>query len=170
MPTILAIIFWNFTMFQYRSDLPKVKRNLISNIAKLVCQLPHELPNDLGLQKIRKYKKMSILGGAQFPVSLSEIKLWQQQQQISKFYCSVQFYWISLFCSKYFIRDCLSKQAFGYKTAQCPSNFILFRHFLKLHSISSIFNKNVKQDSRVEIPTLMVLSKHYFVYLVQVKI
>ena len=53
--TILVIIFWNFTMSQYRSKSPKVKRNLVSSIASLVYELPHELPNDLrilGNQKI----------------------------------------------------------------------------------------------------------------------
>ena len=57
---ILIIIFWNFTILQYRSDSPQVKRNLISSIANLVYELPHELPNDLRLRKsqeIRKYQK-----------------------------------------------------------------------------------------------------------------
>ena len=31
---------------------------------------------------------------------------------ISNFPDSVLFYWISLFCCKYFVRDCLSKQIF----------------------------------------------------------
>ena len=44
---ILVIIFCNFTIFQYRSDSPQVKGNLVSSIANLVCELPHELPNDL---------------------------------------------------------------------------------------------------------------------------
>ena len=48
--TILLIIFWNFTIFQYRSGSPQVKRNLISSIAHLVYELPYELPNNLGLR------------------------------------------------------------------------------------------------------------------------
>ena len=34
-------------MFQYRSDLPQVKRNLISNISNLVHKLSGKLSNDL---------------------------------------------------------------------------------------------------------------------------
>ena len=39
-PTILVIIYWNFTIFQYRSDSPQVKGNFISSIANLVFELP----------------------------------------------------------------------------------------------------------------------------------
>ena len=46
--TFLIIIFWNFTIFWYRSNSPQVKRNLISSIGNLVYELPHELLNDLG--------------------------------------------------------------------------------------------------------------------------
>ena len=48
---------------------------------------------------------------AQHPVSTPEIKLWQKQskttqKQKSNYCCPVQFYWISLFCSKYFVQYC----------------------------------------------------------------
>ena len=49
-PTIMVIIFWNFTMFYYRPDEPQVKRNVISSKVNLVYALPHELPNDLRLK------------------------------------------------------------------------------------------------------------------------
>ena len=45
--TIVVIISRKLTMFQYRSESPQVKRNLISTISNLVYELPHELPNDL---------------------------------------------------------------------------------------------------------------------------
>ena len=48
--TILVIILWNFEIFYYRSDSPQVKQNLISGIANLVFELPHELPNNLRLR------------------------------------------------------------------------------------------------------------------------
>ena len=41
------IIFWNFSMFQYRPDSPQVKQNLISTITNFVRELPHELQNGL---------------------------------------------------------------------------------------------------------------------------
>ena len=47
---ILVIIFWNFTIFQYSSHSPQSKPNSISSIAKLVYELPPELPNDLRLR------------------------------------------------------------------------------------------------------------------------
>ena len=37
-------------MFQYRSDQPQIKRNVISNIANMVYEFPQELPNDLSLR------------------------------------------------------------------------------------------------------------------------
>ena len=49
-PTILVIILWNFTIFQYRSDSSQVKRNLISIVANFAYELPHELLNDLRLR------------------------------------------------------------------------------------------------------------------------
>ena len=49
LPTILVIIFWNFTVFQDRSDSPQGKQNLISSIANVVYELPHELSNNLRL-------------------------------------------------------------------------------------------------------------------------
>ena len=85
---------------------------MIFSIANLVYELPHELPSNLRLRILGNIRKISNLGAdiAQCPVSLPEIKLWQQQskniqKQISNFSCPVQFYWISLFCSKYFAQD-----------------------------------------------------------------
>ena len=49
--TILVIIFLNFTMFQYRSDLLHEKRKLISNITNFAYELPNELKNDLRHRK-----------------------------------------------------------------------------------------------------------------------
>ena len=37
-------------MFLYRLDQPQVKRNVISSIANMVYELPHELPNNLRLR------------------------------------------------------------------------------------------------------------------------
>ena len=55
-PTILVIIFLNFKISQYRSDLPQVKGNLIFSIANLVYELPHELPNDLRFRILGNWK------------------------------------------------------------------------------------------------------------------
>ena len=74
--TILVIICWNFTVFWYRSASPQVKRNLISSIANLVYELPHELRNNVGLRILaafstrggrarcqqKKKKRLRILG------------------------------------------------------------------------------------------------------------
>ena len=124
-------------MFYYRPDQPQVKQNVISNIANLVYELLHKLPNnlrlrhfhrwregakcphkkkkDLGSQEIRKYLKNLNLGGdiAQRPVCPPKIKPWLQQsknvlKQMSNLPCPVQFPKISLSCSKYLARDCRS--------------------------------------------------------------
>ena len=75
-------------MFQYRSDEPQVKRNLISRIANLVYELPHKLPNNLRLDlwKLRVIRKIPNLGVdiAQRPVSLQEIKFLQSQSKKKK--------------------------------------------------------------------------------------
>ena len=96
--TILVIIFWNFTMFQYRSKSPQVKRNLLSSITNLVYKLPHELLNELRLGILAKTRKKTLKKHA---------------KQISNFSFQVQFYWISLLlldfvqsCSRYFFQDC----------------------------------------------------------------
>ena len=98
----LVIMFWNFTMSWYRSELTQVKRNLISSIINFPCELPFVLPSSgrpriLGNQEI--LEQITNLGGdiAQHPVSLPQIKLWQQQSKyrekcISNFSCPVQFY------------------------------------------------------------------------------
>ena len=49
---ILVIIYWNLKMFQYRSESPQVKRNLISSITNLVYELSNDLkPRILGNQE-----------------------------------------------------------------------------------------------------------------------
>ena len=92
LPAILVIIFWNFTMFQYRSKSPQVKQYLVSSMVNLV----YELPNDLrvasrvserlktqGRRKLGNIGKISNFVGdvAQCTVSPREIKLCQQQSK-----------------------------------------------------------------------------------------
>ena len=143
--TILVIIFWNFAMFQYRSDSPQAKRNLIFSIANLLYELPHELPNDLrliGTYDFRKYQKNLKFGWKHslVPSFLSRIQtlsiaVKNTQKHIPNFSFLVQFYRITPFCSKYLVRDCLSKQNFGPNPAQFFSNsnfltyFITSKHF-----------------------------------------
>ena len=47
---ILVIIFWNFKLFQYRSDSPQIKRNLALSITNLLYELPPKLPNEFRLR------------------------------------------------------------------------------------------------------------------------
>ena len=54
-PTITDITLWNTWRFQYRFHSPQVKWYLLSSTRNIVYELPHELPNDLRLKKIRKY-------------------------------------------------------------------------------------------------------------------
>lgn len=46
---IILVIFWNRSYFEYTSNSPHIKRNLISVVTNLVYELPHEAPNDLYL-------------------------------------------------------------------------------------------------------------------------
>ena len=104
---ILIIIFWKFTMLQYR-------QKLITSTTKLV----YDLPNDLRiLGNIGKIWNMGVISSIissnnlKYPVFLPKIKLRRQQsksllKQILKLCSPVQFYTISLLCSKCFVRDC----------------------------------------------------------------
>ena len=103
----LVKIFWNLTMFRYRSDSPQEKRTLISSITNLVYNVRLDLRK---LENIRKISNLGV-GIAQWLFSLQEIKVWQYQskntqRKVSDFFWSVQFYWISLFCSKCLRQDC----------------------------------------------------------------
>ena len=93
--------------------VPTTALNLTSSIANLVCKLLHESPNGRRLRIVGNIRKISNLGRriTQCPFRPQEIRPWQQQlkntqKQITNFSFSVQFYWISSFCSKYFVRDC----------------------------------------------------------------
>ena len=71
--TFLVIIFWNFTMFQNRSDSTQVKLNVISSITNLVGEQYHELPNDLkpqNLNKLGDIRKITNLEGDSLMPSL----------------------------------------------------------------------------------------------------
>ena len=64
-PKILAIIFWNFTLFQwnfpvfyYWLDWPKVKQELISSITDLVYELPNGLMSDLEIRILKKLQNI----------------------------------------------------------------------------------------------------------------
>ena len=105
--SILVKIFWNSTMFWYRSDSPQEKRTSISSITNLVYN------GRLDPQKLGNIRHISNLGVgiAQWSVSFQEIKVWQYQsrntqKKVSNFFYLVQFYWISQFCSKFLDQDC----------------------------------------------------------------
>ena len=51
-PTILVIIFWQFSAFLWKFDSPQVKRDLISSMINFLHELPYELPKDMRLRKL----------------------------------------------------------------------------------------------------------------------
>ena len=74
----ILVIFQNFTMFYYKSSSPQ--RNLTCCITNLVYGLPRELPNNLMLGILGDGKSLKFeWRHSPAPVSLQEIKLWQQQ-------------------------------------------------------------------------------------------
>ena len=120
------------------------KRNLDIWYSKLSIRVAERLKTQ-DLKKIGNIRKILNLGGhiTQGLVSLQELRLCQQQlkktqKQIPNFSFPVQFYWITLFCSKYFVRLSLSKQIFDPYSAQSSSNsnfwtfFVTPKHFNKL--------------------------------------
>ena len=113
--TSYDITFLNFSTFQHFFYSPQLKSYLISSIANIVYEQPHELATnqDLGSHEIRKCQEQNWVGyRAWCLVFLSKIRLLYQQskitqRQLSKFEVPVQFCFtlISLLCSKYFVHD-----------------------------------------------------------------
>ena len=145
--TILVVMFWNFNvLIQIRLTTSKMKHDIQYMVQKHGIRLAERLAKRLKTWDFRKegnIRKISNLGGdiAQYPVSLTRIKLWQQQSKITQKYvpnfsCRVQFYCIPLFCSTYFVQDCLSKQNFNLNSARSPSNL----NFLKFCMLSKHFS------------------------------
>ena len=137
--TIIDLIFRNFATFYKILHSPQIKQWLISNIKKIVYELPREFRDNLRLKILENQEmlgKFKIWLRQNLMPSLSSrnktfvIAAYKITQQLSKFSLLVQFYlfFFSL-CSKYFVKDCLREQIFVYKLYQFPSNFNISRFF-----------------------------------------
>ena len=115
---ILPIIFWNFTMFQYKLEQPQVKRNVITSKGNLVYELPHELPNGL---RLRILGNVELLGRSQIWLQIQPSN--QSPLQKFNFGISIQ-------------RACKSK----YQTFLVLSSFTGFLNF-----VSNILPKIVEE-------------------------
>ena len=73
----------------------------------------------------------------------------------------VQFYWITLLCRRYFVRDFLRKHIFGQNAPQSPTNFKFWTFSITL-SIFSILNDDINQASCVKVPNVKILCYCYF--------
>ena len=51
--TIMVIVFWHFLMFDQISLSPQGKQSMIISNKHVICELPHELSNDLRLRILR---------------------------------------------------------------------------------------------------------------------
>ena len=71
------------------------------------------------------------------------------QNQMLDFRNHVEFYCISLVCSKYFGQDCLRKQTFGCNLAQCPSHLNIWIFSVTAKHFSN-HDVNIKQGSSVK--------------------
>ena len=131
---ILIIIFWNFTIFQHRPDLPQVKQNLIFSITNLVCE------NRRFFERLKTQKlcDFCLPFQGQRPSPQSPLQNSKIETKV------VSFYSISLLCSKYFLRDCASKQNFDHNWTQFTPNFNVLT-FSYLQSFFYVFVKNIKQ-------------------------
>ena len=89
--TILVIRFWNFTMFQYRFQLPQVMLNLIFSMSlRVLSQDVRKFKTENLIRKLGNIGKFSNLVEdiAQCLVFPPEIKLWLQQSKITQ--CNYQ--------------------------------------------------------------------------------
>ena len=110
---ILVIIFRNFTTFQYRFNSKQLKRSLMSSITNLVCELPWELPNDLRFKILEKQEISDTQPSDQSPIQKLNFDNSKKYANVDvQVFLSVQFYWISLLCSKQFVRDCNQMEHF----------------------------------------------------------
>ena len=55
---------------------------------------------------------------------------------------SVQFWLISLICSKYFFQDCLREQVFVYNLARSQSRFSIFLSFINSKALTNLQYKH----------------------------
>ena len=67
LPTILVIIFWDFSMFYQMFLSTQVKQNVIISIKHGIYDLPQELPNDSRLRIIGNIREISNLHRSQVP-------------------------------------------------------------------------------------------------------
>ena len=147
--TILVIIFWNLRISQSRSNSSQLKQNLISNIAKLV----HELPNDLKLMILRKQEileKLQVMVDtyptAQFPPSRNQtlVKADMKHAKIDTrlFFSCLSLLYFSIL-SQIFVQECLIKHIFSPDLAQSTSssNFFIFSITSEYFSVLQLKNK-----------------------------
>lgn len=147
----VVIIFSQFTVFEYKIDLPQAKRYLISNNCRLYIQINTRVAAQLDsqLKQIRK-SCISNLGEkkAQRPVSPELIKFRQQrskfmQKQTSAFlvlHSCVSLVLFSTF-SYYFVYDFLQKNTYANDSSQFHSNFNIFMFFMHLNPFPSNWHK-----------------------------
>ena len=138
---------------------------MISSIANLVYNLPHESPNDLRLRILRNKE---VLGQSQiwvetspWAVSLLEIKLGNNSQKLRKSRYQTFLFLSSFPGFLYFVPNILPKIVWPNKvlflTRLSLLQTLIFWHFVYYQRISTIIKENIKQVSWVKPPTLMVL-------------
>ena len=140
---------------------------MISSIANLV----YELPNDLRLGILGNIRKTWNLGGETWVPSLSSriLNFGNSSQNSRK--SRNQFFFLSSFTwFLYFVPNILPRIVSANKilvvTWRILLQTLIFWHFVYYHSIYQILQEYIKTVSCVKLPTLMVLCKQYFAYLV----
>ena len=73
--TILAKMFWNFTVFQYRFYSPQVKQNLISTLTNLVCELSRK--------RLKTFLALLILLDLSKLLQLTRPRPWAPQKHVT---------------------------------------------------------------------------------------
>ena len=142
MSKILVIIFWYFLIMQLTSELPQVKRYLISTITNLAHELPHELPKTQDLTSPRHFRRW---GGGLCPHKKKKrLRILENQEVLEK--CQM---WVqtqpnvqSSFQRLNADNSCQQTRKIRY-IFETLSNFIVSLYFLPI-ILSRIVDKNLK--------------------------
>ena len=130
---ILVKIFWHFLLIQLTSESPQVKRYLISSITNLAQELPHELPNDLGLRILQNQE------------ILEKCQMWVQTQPNAQ----------SSFQKLNDDNSCQKTCRIRYYIFEVLLNFIVFLYFEP-----NIFSRIVVSSLPAKIDILLMMAKN----------
>ena len=148
---------------------------MISTMADLVCELPHELLKNvrftiLGNKEILGIFQILVETEPSAQSSFQKTNFSNSSQKTSKSRYQIFLVLSSFTGFLYFVLNTLSRILSENKfwVLDLPSllHTLIFCYFAYYQSISPFFKENLKQECCVKLPNLIVLCKHCFSYLV----